>query len=650
MNFTNLAENGFDGLDLDPDHARMLAASAITLPVAQARGYRTVRSAADIDGLNFVTRPETFPALLIPIYGVSGTHVGYQLRPNNPRLRDGKPLKYESPVKTPPVLDIPQTIQKKLSNPSHELWITEGARKADAIASLDQACIGLSGVWNFRGTNPAGGKVALGDWEVVALNNRFVFIAFDSDLAEKPGVRHACERLAMFLRSRGSQVAIVHIPSGPKGEKQGIDDYIAAGGTLAELRKTATELAPVFTSPTIDAERQWPDPPHPDAFLGLAKRVIDELNPYTESDPVALLVNLLIAFGNAIGQKPHAKVGATRHGTNEFAVLAGRSSKARKGDSWSPIEALLKMADPEYLSRIQNGSATGEGIIMALKDADVTSGESWPGTDKRLLLVESEFARVLRVMDRQGSTLSPVLRDSWDGRDLRVLTKTAPMTATAPHVSVLAHVTAEELKHELGSVDVANGFANRFLFVAVRRSKIMPNPPVLSASILQPLADELRDAIELARTTELVERDPIAAERWKDIYLELSDERNGVLGSLTARSEAHVLRLSMLYALLNQSAVVRLEHLNAAFALWNYCEDSLEYLFGDGKRDNTAQRLLDALVERDMTRTEIRDLFNKNLSRKRIDTALDSLEAAGLVERESIETGGRPAELWKVAD
>ena len=95
-------------------------------------------------------------------------------------------------------------------------------------------------------------------------------------------------------------------------------------------------------------------------------------------------------------------------------------------------------------------------------------------TDKRLLVFEGEFAKALRAMERQGNTLSAVLRDAWDHGDLRTLVKNSPNRATGAHVSVIGHITADELRRYLDRTEAANGLANRFLFVCVQRSKLLP--------------------------------------------------------------------------------------------------------------------------------------------------------------------------------
>ncbi len=71
----------------------------------------------------------------------------------------------------------------------------------------------------------------------------------------------------------------------------------------------------------------WPNPLDEAAFHGLAGEWVNMIIPNTEADPAALLFQFLVTFGNIIGRKPYFMVEATEHHTNEFLLLAGRTSK-----------------------------------------------------------------------------------------------------------------------------------------------------------------------------------------------------------------------------------------------------------------------------------------------------------------------------------
>src|SRR5262249_44292852 len=151
--------------------------SGINADVAQARGYRTVHTRAELRRLGFSEQQARAPALLIPIHNVHRETSLYQIRPDAPRMVDGKCIKYETPRGARMAIDVPPAAQSLLGAPERPLFITEGARKADAAVSRDLCCIDLLGVWNWRGRNDDGGLTALADWELIHLKGRHVYIA-----------------------------------------------------------------------------------------------------------------------------------------------------------------------------------------------------------------------------------------------------------------------------------------------------------------------------------------------------------------------------------------------------------------------------------------------------------------------------------------
>ncbi len=218
------------GKVLLPQHHTMLTASGISLEVAVARGYWTTERKSELADLGFGVTQRRVPALVVPVHGVTGEVALHQIRPDDPRRNgEGKAIKYETPRKARMALDVPPIVRPLLGNPSVPLTVTEGARKADSAASVALCCIAVAGVWNWRGSNDVGGTVALPDWEHVALNDRTVYLAFDSDVTTKPPVQAALSRLKDMLERRKAHVQVIYLPSGPNGEKVGLDDFLAAG-------------------------------------------------------------------------------------------------------------------------------------------------------------------------------------------------------------------------------------------------------------------------------------------------------------------------------------------------------------------------------------------------------------------------------------
>jgi Bifunctional DNA primase/polymerase, N-terminal len=405
-----------------------------------------------------------------------------------------------------------------------------------------------------------------------------------------------------------------------------------------------------------DAQAPWPAALDPAAYHGLAGDVVRAIDPHTEADPVAVLVGFLAAFGNIIDAGPHAVVGSTHHSARIFAALVGETARARKGDSWSAVRRLMAAAAPDWAeSRVQGGLSSGEGLIAAVRDpveqTDRKTGEASVVdagiSDKRLLVVEPELARTLRVMHRDGSTLSTILRDAWDTGTLRVMTKT-PARASGAHVSALGHITVEELRRELDETSLANGFANRFLWLAVRRSKLLAEPEPFAGPKVEALAQRIRSALAFAGGIDQVERDDEAREVWRQVYPDLTADRPGMLGAVLNRCEAHAVRLSLTYALLDRSRTIRRDHLHAALAVLDYVEASARFIFAGRLGDPVADAIVQMLASsttKAMSRAALYDSFGRHTRRERMSEALSALVTAGCVEVTRTETGGRPTEM-----
>ena len=393
------------------------------------------------------------------------------------------------------------------------------------------------------------------------------------------------------------------------------------------------------------------------AFYGLAGDIVRKIEPHTESDRVALLVQTLAAAGNVIGRLPHYQVESDQHRGNLFAVLVGDSAKSRKGTSWGRIRSIAKIADETWCAdRIKGGLSSGEGFINEVRDPvekyDTKEKRSEivdPGiTDKRLMIVEPEFAGAVSVADRHGNTLSPLIRQAWDGNKLATLTRNSPLTATGAHISIIGHITIDELRARLSRTDMANGFANRFLFALIRRSKELPFGGNLTDSEILHLGECLKSAIDKAKPVGRLSMTEKARSKWAAVYSDLSAAQPGLLGAVIARAEAQTVRLALIYALLDGSNQIDGPHLEAALALWEYCELSAVHIFGSAIGDPIADEILRALQASSdgMTRTAINNLFSRHQSRDRIGAALQLLLTKGRARQGTKETDGRPVEIW----
>jgi hypothetical protein len=312
-----------------------------------------------------------------------------------------------------------------------------------------------------------------------------------------------------------------------------------------------------------------------------------------------------------------------------------------------------------------SGLSSGEGLIYAVRDRlikkeQVKKNGKYTGEiqehiaefgveDKRLFVTETEFSRSLKVMSREGNILSEIIRSAWDHGNLRLMVKNNPYQATGTHICIVGHITREELNKGLMECSFFNGFANRFLWLCVQRSKVLPFGGEFELANVMGKIKELTSAIEWAREVEKMERDDEANKLWESIYEELTAEIPGRFGAAIGRAEGQVLRISMIYALLDKSRIIKLVHLQAALAFWKYCVDSARYLFLATLDNPHAAKIFAALRNKPegMTRSEIRvKIFQKHLSKTKTDEAFNYLRRLEFAHSVTETTPGRSTERW----
>ena len=332
------------------------------------------------------------------------------------------------------------------------IYVPEGEKDVDNLRAIGFAAT----------TNPGGCKKWRSEYSE-HLRGADVVVLPDNHLE---GREHG-DQVVASLRGIAKRVRILDIaeqwPDCP--EKGDISDWIAAGGTVDKLAAMAEPL-PDWSTSSQNSQFASPWPVmEPEAFHGLAGKVVETIAPHSEADPNGILLQFLAAFGNAIGAFPYYLVEGDQHRAKLFIITSGATSKGRKGTALGRVRQVMALADPEWeTANIQSGLSSGEGVIYAVRDAVEKVGKD--GTvervdegvaDKRLMLVTEEFVSALSVMERAGNTLSPVLRDAWGTARLQTLTKNSPTKATGSHISIIAHTTDDELRARLTRIEMGTG-------------------------------------------------------------------------------------------------------------------------------------------------------------------------------------------------
>ena len=385
---------------------------------------------------------------------------------------------------------------------------------------------------------------------------------------------------------------------------------------------------------------------HPSVYHGVVGEYVSLIAPTTESDPMAVLAQALAWAGCRIGRSVWIQFGNARQYPLIWPLIVGQTSTGRKGNSEQDSLSSLSSLSP--LPRRRSGLSSGEGLI----EAWMAKGDQDDKPDERLLVVETEWESVLARTRREGNTLSPVLRDAYDGRPLATMNAGGASREVHNHaLVVVGHITPQALTQGMTGQDLSNGFLNRFLIISVHRPQLVPWPKGQTDGSLNALRS-IATRAGGTTTGEFTLSDDAKQryEAWYTAYAESSDSMGERVAKATARAVPNLLRSALIYAYLDESDhVVQLEHINAAIALVENSMASAQLLLAPG-RAGLDGKILRALKENgEMTRTEINGYLGRHATAAELSQALDALTNSGEIVKGASPTQGRPATVYRVA-
>jgi 5S rRNA maturation endonuclease (ribonuclease M5) len=511
-------------------------------------------------------------------------------------------------------------LMKDMVSGSYDLLITEGESDCHTLACWGFPVIGISG---SQGWLPEYAELS------VIENAKRVLICEDAD---EDGQKFAARVLkdlpqALILHFEGfKDPSELHLKHGDITGLELLPSPFVQSIDIAIQRAT---LEKAMRRPKQAKEK--PAQMREEAFHGVAGKIVELLHPHLEACREAILVNVLSSAGVLFQHSAYSLVAADVHYPAEYYLTVGDTAVSRKGTTTNAVLEIIERAQSGFKNRMLNGLSTGQGLIAALiknkPEGKEQTEETIADPIAASVLIEiSEFSELLAVMKRDENTLTAVLRNAWDGRPLSVLTRNQPLRVKNVSLATIAHITLTELLKKLTSTDIANGFANRYIFIWMERIKF------LSKSSLKHLDSnaivrELNTALQSAQNAGEISRDAETEELWAEEYKRLSTRGDSIIDALLSRAEAHVMRLSLLYALLDGAKEIRKEHLKAALAVWDYSEASVKYVFGNAV-DSDAQKVLRKLEQSGaLTSGEIRaQVFSFNKSTKEVAEIMEALE------------------------
>ncbi|MEQ8849941.1 DUF3854 domain-containing protein [Botrimarina sp.] len=588
---------------------------------------------------------------------IDGELTGYVTkRHDKPPIIDGRPVKYQGPPGEPSQSYIPRQCVDEIweADPPRPIYITEGPIKALALTQYGYLAIGLPGVFGFKVVNEQKLKQELRaiDW-----TGRSVYIAFDYDTKTKTQTytRKAARMLAGLLLNAGAEgVYWVSLPPAPDGGKQGIDDFGANNGdpmALQELIDEAQEIDPAAELGGIKIIicQQLPNAACQGPMGDFLRGIVE----HTEATAIGILLHLLLWIAAMIGRGPTLRAGSTTQPAHLNVLLLGGTSGGRKGTASRDAGKVIELADPRfYESQMLTGLSTGEGLIALGREEE---------SDKRFFIEEEEFGAVLTQAERQGNILSPQIRKLNDGGRAGIITKGDPIRVKDIHVCIIGHCTPEEFKSKVKTVEFYSGFVNRFLIAYSHSTTIHTDAPPPPASLYRPLIKRIRKISKLGSEAvpQTLELDAEAQEYWDKHYpiMRAAGDAPGLQGAIVARGYTFVLRLALIYALVelwestDETPQVAKRHLEAGMAIWRTCERATLTMLAGETGDPLSEEIVTFLQGGSKTTKQLREHFGKKMPQ--VKESLKTLVKACRVrtwKEKQPQGAGRPTEYFTLAD
>lgn len=396
--------------------------------------------------------------------------------------------------------------------------------------------------------------------------------------------------------------------------------------------------------------------------------IVKKISPHTEANPIAIYTQMITIIGCYFGRITSSQVSGDKHFPNLMTLIVGDSAIARKGTSLGVAISILEEIIPEFIqSNLKSGATSAEGIIYHNRDPIFETRTKKGITekicvdhgvpDKRLMVIETEFGSILISMKREGNKLSTTIRDAYDSKNLSTLSKNNSVKSTNPHISIIAHITIEELKQLLNSVDISNGFGNRFMFIYTKSDKILPEAPSIKDLDLSDEITELSKAIhfwdEALKSPHSLrfKFTPEAQVLWNEKYTHfMKNPESGIVGTLLNRNLVHAKKMALIFAMLDKKNFIAKEHLEAALAIANYSKESIKFIFKDSVSELSSKHkkvlgFLEASVMNQASRTDVsKEALKKNSSKEEIEQIKTDLVSASLININQTPNG----EIWEL--
>ncbi|ENE5199548.1 hypothetical protein ABNJ92_004700 [Vibrio parahaemolyticus] len=375
-------------------------------------------------------------------------------------------------------------------------------------------------------------------------------------------------------------------------------------------------------------------------FYGVIGKIVDVIVQATEGLGEGVAIELMAFLSASMSpEKVWTPFGVHKTAIRCNGFLVAGTSQG-KGISSSQLEVFIKKAigiNENVISPIfRGGISSPEGIIAQIRDNELDNINLPPSTGNNLLVVDEEISRILKIIKNPQSTLSNVLRTTYDGRPLEPLTKFNRIKCERPHVVIYGHITPRELILNVKEEDVYNGLLNRYPMYYSERKVLRPFPEEIKEIVIDELSSELVEILEWVNEKERkLSRSKCFEELWISVYEQLATIGEGDCfeESMMARVRHYATMYSMLFATLDKSEIMYAKHLEAALAWIKYWQDSVEYLFNI-KNQEIKESLLSEASEKifNVIKREIHANDGEAIGKSCITSAFSGKYSADLIQ------------------
>ena len=399
--------------------------------------------------------------------------------------------------------------------------------------------------------------------------------------------------------------------------------------------------------------RQAPSAPSAAMFVGPLGGLTRLIAPHVPWDPVAFHLQALVMVGSYLGYRPYVAEGATQRRANLFLALIGGTGSG-KGSSLGWVSWMMNTIDESFVDdRTTTALDSGQVLLRKITDpvymVDKSGREMLTiegSEDKRVIYVEEELGQLFYKMMSQDKVEKMVTK-AWDSGVLETLTKHESMRCANPHVSIIGHITPDELYERLEKRLVDNGFSNRWLYALIKPTQIVdlePQPHELDGGteLAVEIGKKVREVADDPSATEFT-LDPAATELFRATSRFMYDHRpTGAMEKQVVRWRSQMFKLALIYAAIDGTRTITGEHYAAARSAWAYNARSARAFFGGMTGNSHADKFLamwKAIEFDELTLTDVSDMFSKNLAAVKRDAMLNQLQRDGILTVERGETG-----------